>query len=77
MSKFQCFRTLVAEPNRLGNRLFLANVTTPSRVFVQVTLHVETAYSAWTISVNDGIAKIFQLSRNELRGTRKIYHPDL
>jgi hypothetical protein len=29
MEIFQCVRTLVAEPNRLGNRLFLANVTMP------------------------------------------------
>ena len=27
MSIFQCLRTLVAKPNRLGNRLFLANMT--------------------------------------------------
>jgi len=29
MSIFQCLTALVAEPNRLGNRLFLANVTMP------------------------------------------------
>jgi hypothetical protein len=29
MSKFQCLRDLVAQPNRLENRLFLANVTMP------------------------------------------------
>jgi hypothetical protein len=29
MSIFQCLRALVANSNRLGNRLFLANVTMP------------------------------------------------
>jgi len=29
MSKFKCLRTLVAEPNQLGNRLFFGNVTMP------------------------------------------------
>ena len=29
MFKYQCFRPLIAEPNRLKNRLFLANVTMP------------------------------------------------
>ena len=27
--KYQCFRALIAEPNRLKSRLFLANVTMP------------------------------------------------
>jgi hypothetical protein len=31
MSKYQCLRALVAEPNRLEDRLFLANVTMPPR----------------------------------------------
>ncbi|MGO9232697.1 MAG: formaldehyde-activating enzyme [Methylocella sp.] len=29
MSRYQCLRALVAEPNRLHNHLFLANVTMP------------------------------------------------
>ena len=31
MSIFQRLRALIVEPNRLENRLFLANVTTPLR----------------------------------------------
>ncbi len=34
MSIFQCLRTLVAKPNRLGNRLFLADVTMPKYGFM-------------------------------------------
>jgi hypothetical protein len=34
MSKFQCLGELVAQPNRLENRLFLANVTMPLQAFV-------------------------------------------
>jgi 4-diphosphocytidyl-2C-methyl-D-erythritol kinase len=32
MSKFQCFSELAALPNRLENRLFLANVTMPAEL---------------------------------------------
>jgi hypothetical protein len=45
ISIFQYLRTLVAEPNRLGSRLFLANATTPSgaiqvRILVLITILV-------------------------------------
>jgi hypothetical protein len=40
MEIFQCVRTLVAEPNRLGNRLFLANVTMPSHPIFDLETHM-------------------------------------
>ena len=39
-SIFQCLRALVTEPNRLGNRLFLANVTMPRRGVERQPRHI-------------------------------------
>ncbi len=37
MLKYQCVKALVAEPNRLQNRLFVANMTMPPRDFANFT----------------------------------------
>jgi hypothetical protein len=46
-------------------------------VFALAALRAAVAYAAWSVSLNDGIARSFQRSRDGCGGTRKIYHPDL
>jgi DNA invertase Pin-like site-specific DNA recombinase len=59
MPKFQCLRKLVAQPNRLENRLFLANVTMPVELFdahevsfVSVTQSFNTTSSMGRLTLN-------------------------